>query len=473
MLIAAGADRFDAAAFPDRFTAGGVELPLDYVFDPGRSDDGVTVSIPLPVLARVDPAGFEAQIPGLRADLAVALIRTLPKTLRRNFVPAPDFARAALDRVDPGRPLAGELAAALTRMTGVVVRPADFDPDRVPEHLRMNFRVVDERGATLGTGRDLPALRSSMTADTERAVVRATRTLERHGLTAFPAQGVPRRVTAKVAGHDVAGYPALVDEDASSVGTVGVAVFGSAADQRRSMRAGTLRLLVLALAPPLTRVRQMLTRDQQITLATAPDTTIGALVTDATMAAADALLDWAGGPAWTAAGFDALRARIAPHVLTSVRDVLVAAEAVLAAARDAARAVDAAERGPGGAGIADLTGDMRAQWRAALRPGFIVDAGAAGLPDRARHLQGLRIRAERVREAAARDRERTAEIRQLQAELDRAVDALPEQRRDDPDVRAVRNLLAEYRIALFAQPMRTSVPVSAKRIRSVLAALAP
>jgi len=217
----------------------------------------------------------------------------------------------------------------------------------------------------------------------------------------------------------------------------------------------------------------MLTRDQQITLATAPDTTIGALVTDATLAAVDALLDWAGGPAWTAAGFDGLRARIAPHVLTSVRDVLVAAEAVLAAARDAARAVDAAERGPGGAGIADLTGDMRAQWRAALRPGFIVDAGAAGLPDRARHLQGLRIRAERVREAAARDRERTAEIRQLQAEVDRAVDVLPEQRRDDPDVRAVRNLLAEYRIALFAQPMRTSVPVSAKRIRSAVAALAP
>ena len=139
MLIAAGADRFDSAAFPDRFTSGEVELPLDYVFDPGRDDDGVTVSIPLPVLARVDPAGFEAQIPGLRADLAVALIRTLPKTLRRNFVPAPDFARAALDRIDAGRPLAEELAGALTRMTGVVVRPADFDPDKVPEHLRMNL----------------------------------------------------------------------------------------------------------------------------------------------------------------------------------------------------------------------------------------------------------------------------------------------------------------------------------------------
>jgi len=468
LLIAAGADRFDTAAFPDRFTSGGVELPLDYVFDPGRSDDGVTVSIPLPVLARVDPAGFEAQIPGLRADLAVALIRTLPKTLRRNFVPAPDFARAALDRIDAGRPLADELASALTRMTGVVVRTADFDPDKVPEHLRMNFRIVDEHGATLATGRDLPTLRSTMRGDTQRAVVQATRSLERHDLTSFPAEGVPRRVRARVAGHEVTGYPALVDEGSA----VGVAVFDGEADQRRSMRGGTIRLLAAALAPSLTRVRQMLTRAAQITLATAPDTTITGLVADATRAAVDGLLDWAGGPAWTAANFSALTEKVAPHVLGSVRDVLVAAESVLLAARDAAHAIDTAERGPGASAIADLTRDMRAQWRAAVAPGFIVDAGASGLPDRARHLQALRIRAERVREAAGRDRDRLAEIRQLQAEIDRAVEALPEERRADPDVRAIGDLLAEYRVALFAQPMRTSVPVSAKRIRAAAAALA-
>jgi ATP-dependent helicase HrpA len=114
---------------------------------------------------------------------------------------------------------------------------------------------------------------------------------------------------------------------------------------------------------------------------------------------------------------------------------------------------------------------MRAQWRAAVAPGFIVATGAAGLPDRARQLQALRIRAERVREAAGRDRERLAEIRELQAEVDRAVEELPEERRSDPDVQALHHLLAEYRVALFAQPMRTSVPVSAKRIRSAAAAL--
>ena len=465
MLIAAGADRFDAAAFPDRFTSGGVELPLDYVFEPGRPDDGVTVSIPLPVLARVDPAGFEAQIPGLREDLAVALIRTLPKTLRRNFVPAPDFARAALDRIDRTGPLAAELAAALTRMTGVVVREADFEPDKVPEHLRMNFRVVDEHGATLATGRDLPALQSTMRGDTRQAVTRATRSLVRHGLTSFPAEGIPRRVRARVAGHEVTGYPALVPEGDAAVG---IAVFDGEADQGRAMRAGTVRLLATAQLPSLARIRQMLNRDTQIALATAPDTTITALVADATRAAVDALVERAGGVAWTAAGYDALSAGIAPHVLGAVRDVLVAAGAVLTAAGAAARAIDAAEGGPGAAAIADLTADMRDQWRAAVAPGFVVAAGAAGLPDRARQLQALRIRAERVREAAGRDRERLAEIRELTAAADRAINALPAERRGDADVRLVRHLLAEYRVALFAQPMRTAVPVSAKRIRSAV-----
>ncbi len=235
MLIAAGSERFDAAAFPDRFTSGGVDLELGYVFDPGRRDDGVTVTIPLAVLARVDPAAFDRQIPGLRSDLAVALIRSLPKTLRRNFVPAPDFAKAALARIPEPAPGAGpaagsipaQLAAALTALTGIIVKPTDFDMDKVPDHLRMNFTVVDDKGRAVGTGRDLGTLQSALQADTRQAVAKASGTVEKTGLTAFPADGVRRSVTSTVAGHQVTGYPALVDEGT----TVGLQVFTSAADQ--------------------------------------------------------------------------------------------------------------------------------------------------------------------------------------------------------------------------------------------------
>ena len=151
-LTASGAASVSTESFPDRFTSGGVDLDLDYVFDPVRPDDGVTVTIPLAVLARVDPATFAAQIPGLREDLAVGLLRTLPKSLRRNFVPAPDFARAALARMGDraSGDLPTELAAELTAMTGIRSLQHDFEQDKLPTHLRLGFRVVDDVGAAGG-----------------------------------------------------------------------------------------------------------------------------------------------------------------------------------------------------------------------------------------------------------------------------------------------------------------------------------
>ena len=469
MLIAAGAERFDAAAYPDRFSSGGVDLDLDYVFDPSRPDDGVTVTIPLAVLARVDPAAFERQIPGLRSDLAVALIRSLPKTLRRNFVPAPDFAAAALSRIEAGGsgiPTAGSLpaalAATLTSMTGIVVRQEDFDLAKIPDHLRMTFTVVDADGRPVGSGKDLPALQDTLKSDVRKAVATASGMVEFTALTEFPAGSLDRTVASSVDGHQVEGYPALVDEGK----TVGVTVFASAADQARAMRGGTRRLLMLDAPSPLAHLRNSLSREQLLTLAATPYGSVGSLMADATAAAIDALLDWAGGPAWTPAEFAALNAKITPHLHRSVRDVVVAAEQALRAAHDAARAIDALADGSAGAAVPDLVADMRAQLAAALAPGFITRTGAAHLPDLARYLQALGVRAGRVRDNPARDRQRLAEIHSVTRFVEDKIGGLPPERGGDPDVQAVRRMLHEYRIASFAQPMRTAVPVSVKRIQA-------
>ena len=214
MLIAAGAKDVDIAAYPDRFTAGNVDLGLDYVFEPGRADDGVTVTIPLAVLARIDPDRLRCADPWPASDLAVALIRSLPKTLRRNFVPAPDFAAAALSQMtdDGVAGLGVALAARLTAMTGIVVESTDFDQEKIPAHLRMGFNVVDDAGRSVGTGKDLTALQEALRADGRKAVAKASGTVERTGLTEFPPEGIPRRTTSAVAGHQVEGFPALVDE---------------------------------------------------------------------------------------------------------------------------------------------------------------------------------------------------------------------------------------------------------------------
>ena len=290
-------------------------------------------------------------------------------------------------------------------------------------------------------------------------------------------------------GHEVAGYPTLVPEGPAggtggiewhaggiAGGTVGVAVFDSAVDQRRSMRAGTAQLLATALAPSLTRIRQSLTRDQQITLATAPDTTIGGLVADATRAAVDALLDWAGGPAWTAAGFDAVRARRCAPARCSPRSATCWWPPRRCWPPPGTPRGPSTCRGTGPGGGGDRRpdpGHAGSTGGPPWRPGSSSAAGAAGLPDRARHLQALRIRAERVREArrpgtgsgSPRSGDLQAEVRPGGR---RPAGGAPVPTRTS---RAVHSLLAEYRVALFAQPMRTSVPVSAKRIRAAVAAL--
>jgi len=467
MLLAAGAKDVDVTAYPDTFSTGDVDLGLEYVFEPGRRDDGVTVTIPLAVLARIDPTAFEAQIPGLRKDMAVALIRSLPKTLRRNFVPAPDFAAAALSQIpDEGMAsLGAALAARLTAMTGIVVRAEDFDREKIPEHLRMGFRVVDDSGQEVGAGKDLDRLQDALRADSRKAVAKASGRVERTGLTVFPAEGVPVSVTAAVAGQQVQGFPALVDEG----DTVGITVFTSEAEQRRAMRAGMRRLILRAVRVPLSHVRNALSRQQLLTLTVTPHDSVAALLTDATEAAVDALLDWAGGPVYTAVAFAAVVEKLTPQVPRAVLDIVLAAESALVEAHAAERAIDAIA----GAALTAQVADLKVALARLVFPGFLTATTAAHLPDLTRYLQALTIRAGRVRENAERDRQRMVEVNQLATEIDDAVTALRPSQQVEAEVAIalVRRLLEEYRVATFAQPMRTAVPVSAKRLRTAISAL--
>ncbi len=483
MLIAAESTEVSTdsflAAYPNRFTSGGVELDLDYVFDPAREDDGVVVTIPLPVLARVDPAAFQAQIPGLRSDLAVALLRTLPKKLRRNFVPAPDFARAALARIEAAaagsaspsaeadRGLPTALAGQLTALTGTVVRETDFDLDKLPDHLRMTFKVVAADGSPVASGKDLLALQESLRSTTRDAVAAAVSdspgAVEQRGLTEFPVKGIPREIVRQVHGHQVRAYPALLDEGTS----VAIKVCTSPVDQARAMRAGTRRLLVLGARNPLGYLRYQLNREQLMTLATSPHGSLARLVNDALEAAVDALLDWAGGPAWDAEAFVKLAAKLAPHLDKATGDIVAATEATLRSAHRAELAVEQVQ----GAALVATAMDMRNQLAALVHPGFITTTTAAHLPDLDRYLQALATRAERVRQNPDRDRERMAEVLALDAELEDAIAGLRVERRTDADVGEVRRMLEEFRVAQFAQPMRTVIPVSGKRIRSAIAGL--
>ena len=249
MLVRDDADEVSTADYPDSWAQGDLALPLSYQFEPGTEADGVTVHVPLTVLNRLAADGFDWQVPGLRDDLAVALLRSLPKALRRNFVPAPDSAAAALRQIGPAigdEPFADALARELRAATGITVPRDAWDLAKVPDHLRMTFRVEDD-GSVVGEGKDLAALREQLAPTVRRTVAAAAAEVERTGLTSWSFGQLPATFARTVDDRTVQGFPALVDEGSS----VALRVLGSEREAQAATWAGVRRLLALTVPSPL------------------------------------------------------------------------------------------------------------------------------------------------------------------------------------------------------------------------------
>jgi ATP-dependent helicase HrpA len=250
--------------FPDSWHYDGIDLALTYRYEPGAPDDGTTVHVPLTVLNRVGDEGFDWSVPGFREELVAALCRTLPKELRRAMVPAAETVAAACGRIDPadGR-LVVSLARVLTEMLGERVTASMFDGARIPDHLRITFSVDDASGRSLGTGKDIHALRRALEGRMRAAIAAAAPLAERSGIIAWDLGTLPRQVETVGDGHSVFGYPALLDDGDS----VSLRIFTTPAMQTRVMRAGVRRLLLLAVNVTRKQVVQGLTNSQRLAIA--------------------------------------------------------------------------------------------------------------------------------------------------------------------------------------------------------------
>ncbi|MEZ5114922.1 MAG: ATP-dependent RNA helicase HrpA [Candidatus Nanopelagicales bacterium] len=467
-LVNPDAGSVSAEDYPLVWSSGGVDLPLSYRFEPGTSDDGVTVHVPLAALHSVSPREFESQVPGLRRDLVVALLRTLPKALRKQLGPAPDAADRLLPDLaatDPDAALTDTLSLLVRRHLGVVVPPDAWDPDRLPDHLRVTFRVEDESGAVLGEGKDLARLRDALAPRTEALLSRVGADLERTGLTGWPDLArIPTEVVRAVGGREVRGHPALVDEGA----TVAVRVLATPAEQQAMHRHGVRRLLVLANPGATAALQRGLDTRQKLTLARNPDGSVAGLLTDATEAVVDELVDRHGGPPWTAREYDALAERVRAELPDALLGTLVEVEPVLAAWWDAQSRLEEL-RAPSLQPAAD---DVRAQLADLLRPGFVRDHGRARLPDLRRYLQAVVRRLDRLPDNPGRDLLHMEQVDQARRAYEETVATLPLARREDDDVRRLRWALEELRVSLFAPELRTAFPVSVTRITRALSRLA-
>jgi ATP-dependent helicase HrpA len=447
----------DADDRPDTWHTGDAELPLSYRFEPTAEDDGVTVHVPVDVLARLGGDEFAWHVPALREELVTELIRSLPKALRRNFVPAPDTARAVLGELDPERePLLDGLQRALLRRTGVRVPIEEFDLDKLPAHLRVTFVVESAEGRELGRGKDLDALQERLAAPARTAVAEAVADgLERSGLRGWPGDlaELPRTVERRVGGRTVRGFPALTDAG----GGVDVRVFATEAEQATAMGSGTRRLLRLATPSPVKAVERALDPRARLALSTNPDGSLAALLEDCADAAADLLVS---APAWNRADFTALRDRVAGALTDTTLDVVARVQKVLDAAQGARLAVP--DKPP--PAQADAIADVRAQVERLLPVGFVTATGVAHLADLTRYLTAIARRLERLPHAVAADGERMQRVRAVQAAYDELVAALPTGRADAADVREIARQIEELRVSLWAQQLGTPRPVSEQRI---------
>ncbi len=459
---AASAGQVREEDFPDAVPlTQGLTLPLSYAFAPGAPEDGVTVDVPLAVLdtvaERTAGSSLAFTVPGLREELVTALLRTLPKQIRRALVPIPDRVREMLPRIEATEPLLPALERELRRTAGVVVPPDAWAPEQVPGHLRATFRVVDDRSRTLATGKDLHALRAEVAPHSRASLARAAADLERTGLAAWTVGDLPRTVEVRRGGHVVTAFPAVVDEGE----TAGVRVVATQAEADRLHWRGVRRLLVLAAGSPVRQVTKGLGPRSRLALQFNPDGEIADLVADCVDAAADELMAAAGGPPREEAAFTALVGTARGQLPALTKDVVTRVEAVLTQAREVAVALGAAPaRRVPDAAIADL----RRQMAGLLHKGFVATTGRRRLPDVVRYLTGMAHRLEKLPANAARDALWMQQVEAVTAEYDQLRRRVPPGASPDDPVVRVRWMIEELRVALFAQQLGTPRAVSEQRI---------
>jgi ATP-dependent helicase HrpA len=458
----AAAGEVRAEDYPDEVhLSQGLTLPLSYAFAPGAAEDGVTVDVPLAVLdgvaAQTSGASLAFTVPGLREELVTALLRTLPKQLRRGLVPIPDRVREVLPHIEPGEALLPALERELRRATAVTIPPDAWAPAQVPDHLRATFRVLDDQQRPLATGKDLAALKAQVAPKARASLARAASDLERTGLTSWDIGTLPRTVEVQRGAHLVTAYPALVDE----CETVGVRVVATEAEAERLMRRGVRRLLVLAAGSPVKQVVKTLSPRTRLALQFNPDGEIPDLVADAVDAAADELIAAAGGLPRDEAAFTALVATAKGELHRLTTEAVQKVEEVLTQAREVAVAIGAAPaRHVPEAAVADL----RRQMTGLLHRGFVAEAGRRRLPDLVRYLRAMAYRLEKLPANAARDELAMRQVAAVTAEYEQLRAQVPATGAPDDPVARVRWMIEELRVGLFAQGIGTPRPVSEQRV---------
>ncbi len=446
--------------FPDRVEVGGAELPLDYRLEPGAADDGVTLTTPLALVNQLDAERLSWLIPGRLEEKITAMIRSLPKALRRHFVPAPAAAAKAAEMIEFGRGrFEDAVAEALGRLAHEPIDPSLFSTDALEPHLRMNVRVVDDSGEVLAEGRELAELRAAVGAEAADAFATiGDDDLQRDGMTRWEVGELPATVTARRVGAAVTAYPALVDQNDA----VGVRVFDTAERATREHQRGLRRLFAIQTGRELRHQVEHHGQWNALCLAHATLGDAAALRGQLVDRLAERVfLDDAADVRDPAAFAERLEGRW-PRIAGVAEAVLAHAAQVLAAHQQARAALDTIANKPAFAAAAK---DVRQQLDALVADRFLADTPWDWLAQYPRYFVAAAKRIEKLqRGGAARDAQLTAELQPLVQPYRQRLAEHERQGVIDPELALYGWMLQEYRVSLFAQELGTAMPVSAKRL---------
>jgi len=467
-LMRHAASDITAAQFPEALRVDGVELKLGYRFDPGHALDGVTVTVPLHLLNQLGETPFDWLVPGLAREKVGWCLKALPKAIRRHLFPLPEQVTAFLEESDEDAarlpspasrlPFGEAIGRFVQRRIGEPVPQDAWDDREMPAHLKMNFRVVDEAGRELATGRDLPALKGQLGQAAQLTFSKAEPGIERAGIRTWDFGDLPGQIAFTRAGRKLTGYPALVDEGDS----VAIRLFDVKSVADASRRAGVRRLMRLALKEQMKQLEKnppaFMQSALQLRTAVAADDLRDDLltaITDRAFIAEDALPR-------DAKGFEALRARARarlPAVTEAAGRLLVS----IAEEYQRIGARLASAKGP----LARPAADMRVQLGRLVYKGFISATPWAQLAQLPRYLKAMAMRLDKYGNNPERDAKHQASIAALWKRYEERVEKLKKAGAEDPRLEAFRWHIEELRVSLYAQELKTPYPVSYKRLEKI------
>lgn len=456
--------------FPETWQQGNLTLRLDYHFNPTDIDDGVNLLVPLSLLNQLSIDGFDWLVPGLRHELIVTLIKSLPKRLRRNFVPAPNYAEACLADISPvdkkGQAVGflGALSHKLKRMTGVDIELEDWQVGSLPSHLRFNFKVLDDKNKVIRQGRDLLALQHELQGKVKQSLSKIAKPgLEKTGITQWDFEQLPTEYISKQTGFDVKAYPALVAEK----NAVAIKLFDKPHMAEQAHQLGLRRLVSLSIPSPIKYLHEKLPNKAKLGLYFNPFGKIAALIDDVIAAAIDELLAQyraRHGDIRTAEAFEAC----CEHVRAEINDRVLAIAQKVETGLTKAHQIKKKMKGNVPMTMINAYGDIKQHLDSLVFNGFVSDIGAERLNDWQRYIEGIARRIDKLVIDPTKDRLHQLNVEKAASEYTKKCQKIPAGAPVPQELKEVRWMIEELRVSFFAQQLGTAMPISTKRIMNQL-----